>query len=92
MHDRPIDLTSGHPVYLSLYGTGFRGSPGVGCQVGGKAATIQYIGPQPTFPGLDQLNLLLPQSLSSGQVTIKCQFFRQPNRTYVRNTVQIGIK
>jgi uncharacterized protein (TIGR03437 family) len=62
----PIDLSQG-PVYLSLYGTGFRhlsanppnGVPLAGCQFQNRRPSVTYAGPQGTILGLDQLNLLL---------------------------------
>jgi uncharacterized protein (TIGR03437 family) len=83
----PIDLASGLPVYLSLYGTGFGTGPALlqsgTCQVGGLGAKIQFFGPQGVYPGLDQLNLLLPQSLPSGAAPVQCG---------ASNAVQIAIK
>jgi uncharacterized protein (TIGR03437 family) len=94
----PIDLANGLPVYLSLYGTGFGNAyrnpaflSGVSCQVGGKGATLQFAGPQPVYPGLDQLNLLLPQSLPSGPASVQCQFAGSQHG-YQSNVVQIAIK
>jgi uncharacterized protein (TIGR03437 family) len=95
----PIDLASGLRVYLSLYGTGFgelyRNAallPGVSCQVGGKDAAVLYAGPQPVYPGLDQLNLLLPTSLPSGAVSVQCTFDHQTDHGNISNVVQIAIK
>jgi uncharacterized protein (TIGR03437 family) len=92
----PIDMTSGLPVYLTLYGTGFRNAypamvTGGRCQVGSKNATIQFAGPQPVYPGLDQLNLLLPNSLPSGVLPVQCRFASNSNVS-VSNVVQIAIK
>ena len=100
----PIDLSAGRPVYLSLYGTGFRAvqtlglgqSPHASCSVGKASAVIQFLGAQPTFPGLDQLNLLLPASLPSGTASVECQFIIHaagffPLYPY-SNPVQIAIK
>ena len=94
----PIDMTSGLPVYLSLYGTGFGAeflknpaSVAARCQVGGKDATVQFAGPHPLYPGLDQLNLMLPQSLPSGPAPMQCQFNgSQPGQQ--TNVVSIAIK
>jgi uncharacterized protein (TIGR03437 family) len=69
----PIDLKDGK-VYLSLYGTGFRQATAAGCYFlpvsgtfnGSAAVDEMYVGPQQTFPGLDQLNLLLPGNMPSG--------------------------
>jgi uncharacterized protein (TIGR03437 family) len=100
----PIDLLGGRPVYLSLYGTGFRAVQTLGegqpphatCTVGGLPAVVQFVGPQPTVPGLDQLNLLLPASLPSGTASVRCQFPISSAVFFVSgpssNPVQIAIK
>jgi uncharacterized protein (TIGR03437 family) len=76
----PIDLSKG-PVYLSLYGTGFRhtsanpaGVPLAGCQIQNYYPVAIYAGPQHQIPGLDQLNLLLPPVSGVGQTDIVCRF------------------
>jgi uncharacterized protein (TIGR03437 family) len=58
----PISLASG-PVYLVLYGTGI-GTAAVTAAIGGVDATVTYSGPQGTYPGLDQVNLLIPSTLA----------------------------
>jgi uncharacterized protein (TIGR03437 family) len=64
-----IDLSSGL-VYLTIYGTGI-GTSAVTATIGGANATVAYSGPQGTYPGLDQLNLLIPASLAGkGQVNV----------------------
>jgi uncharacterized protein (TIGR03437 family) len=63
----PIDLgPDGDQVYLTLYGTGIRaaGTAGVALTVGGVSTAVSYAGPQGTFGGLDQVNVLLPRSLA----------------------------
>jgi len=52
-------------VYLLIYGTGFRFAlPNTAvATIGGIQATIQFLGAQPAFAGLDQLNILIPRSL-----------------------------
>jgi uncharacterized protein (TIGR03437 family) len=60
-----IALDAG-PVYLSLYGTGLRGTgsrPDVIVTIGGVPAPVLYAGPQPQYIGLDQVNLIIPDSL-----------------------------
>src|ERR1019366_10391369 len=56
-------------LYLVLYGTGFRNAramDNVDFLIGGIA-----VGPQPGFPGLDQINLPLPRSLAgAGDVSV----------------------
>jgi len=65
----PINVSSGQ-VYLILYGTGI-GTATVTATIGGVNATVAYSGPQGTYPGLDQVNLLTPSSLAGkGQVNI----------------------
>src|SRR5262245_6407155 len=76
----PIDLSQG-PVYLSLYGTGFRhrsanpnGVPLAGCQIQNQIPFASYAGPQGLLPGLDQLNLQLPQVSGAGETDVVCNF------------------
>ena len=59
----PIDVTPGS-AYLSLFGTGFRNATNLRALVGSSSVQVVYAGPQPSFAGLDQLNLLLPTSLA----------------------------
>jgi uncharacterized protein (TIGR03437 family) len=63
----PIDLgPSGSQTYLVLYGSGLRGNADlakVTAVIGGIRATVLYAGPQPEYAGLDQVNLLVPESL-----------------------------
>jgi uncharacterized protein (TIGR03437 family) len=49
-----------------LHGTGFEApsASATTATVQGISAPVYYAGPQPTFAGLDQINALLPQSLS----------------------------
>jgi uncharacterized protein (TIGR03437 family) len=72
----PIDL--GPPsttVYLELYGTGIRGRTGlsgVSVTLGGTALQVSYAGAQPTYAGLDQVNVLLDRSLiGQGPLTLQ---------------------
>jgi uncharacterized protein (TIGR03437 family) len=60
-----IDLGSAtDQTFLVLFGTGLRNSPAsTQAQVGGVPVSIPYAGPQGTFLGLDQVNLLLPRTL-----------------------------
>jgi uncharacterized protein (TIGR03437 family) len=76
----PIDLSQG-PVYLTLYGTGFRhrsanpnGAPLAGCQIQNQIPSATYAGPQGLLPGLDQLNLRLPQVSQAGETDVVCNF------------------
>jgi endoglucanase len=53
----------GETLYLVMYGTGFRNAPNIGLQVAGRVTPLLYAGPQPEFPGLDQINVQLPGGL-----------------------------
>ena len=69
----PATVTLGSDqVYLVLYGTGI-GSAGTTATatIGGVNSTIQYAGAQGEYPGLDQVNLLIPPSLAGrGKVEV----------------------
>ena len=63
----PIDLGQpGDQVYVSLFGTGIRGAAAgqVSVRVQGLDAPVYFAGPQIQFPGLDQVNILLPRELA----------------------------
>ncbi len=68
----PITLSpAADSFYLLLYGTGFDNAKSVSVTINGTAFTPTYFGPQGTFAGLDQINVLLPASLAgSGQVNV----------------------
>jgi uncharacterized protein (TIGR03437 family) len=69
----PIDLGLG-PVYLTLYGTGFRGAArtDVTVTIGGLNAELLFSGAQPQFTGLDQINVVIPAALRGrGMVDIR---------------------
>ena len=71
----PIVLNPSDQTYLILYGTGIRGRSSlsdVSVTIGGVPATVLYAGPQGGYPGLDQINVLIPQSLAgSKQVDVE---------------------
>jgi uncharacterized protein (TIGR03437 family) len=69
----PIDLTSPGQVYLILFGTGFDAASAASTvvTVQGVSTFVSYAGSQQQYPGLDQVNSLLPQSLAgSGVVSV----------------------
>ena len=61
-------------LYLVLYGTGIRNRSSlssVTCTINGQSLPVAYAGPQPQYPGLDQVDVLLPASLKgAGQVNV----------------------
>jgi uncharacterized protein (TIGR03437 family) len=70
-----IDLGQpGESTYLTLYATGLRNRSSlsdVNAQIGGIPAQVVYAGPQGSYAGLDQVNILIPQSLRGvGQVSL----------------------
>ena len=69
----PIDLgPPGGTVYLVLFGTGFRHYAALPvCMAGGESIQIAFAGAQGSVQGLDQVNLILPQSLSGKTLDIK---------------------
>ena len=90
----PIDFGAAtDSVYLSIYGTGLRNITGAGsvtASVGSTQAQVLYAGPKGEYPGLDQVNILLPRSLASPTpYTTTLQLFvaGQPS-----NQVKVGIR
>ncbi len=67
----PVDVSTDQ-VYLVLYGTGLRHAASVAVTIGGTPATVAYAGPQLQYPGLDQVNVLVPSSLAGrGSVAVQ---------------------
>ncbi|HVF67433.1 MAG TPA: hypothetical protein VM914_07210 [Pyrinomonadaceae bacterium] len=61
----PFDArTSGRPSEVALFGTGWRNSLPVAVQIGGKAATVTYAGAAGGFPGLDQIDVVIPDGVN----------------------------
>jgi len=71
---QPIALgPSTDQVFLVLYGTGIRGAATgqISVTIGGKTAILYYAGPQPVYPGLDQVNVDIPSGLAgAGTVNV----------------------
>jgi uncharacterized protein (TIGR03437 family) len=67
-------LTHSAPLFLALYGTGFRNHGGLGAisvRIGGLDSQVLDAGVQGSYVGLDQLNLRLPRELAGrGEVEI----------------------
>jgi hypothetical protein len=68
----PIDVSAGQ-VYLILFGSGFdnplSNQGELSIPGGWMNFTATYVGPQSQFPGLDQINILLPNSLAGNRVS-----------------------
>ncbi len=66
----PVAL-NGDQVYLVLYGSGLGFATSATATIGGVDATVYYAGPQGTYSGLDQYNILIPASLAGkGKVDV----------------------
>ncbi len=71
----PLNLgSSTDQAYLTLYGSGIRGRSSLSnvvVNIAGKTLVPIYAGVQPTYPGMDQVNIPLPSSLAgSGLVNV----------------------
>jgi uncharacterized protein (TIGR03437 family) len=87
----PITLGSDE-VYVSFFGTGLRGfssSSDVKVMIGGTLAQVEYIGPQPTWPGLDQINVRLASNIAY-EATVLDVVITVDGKT--SNTVQIAVQ
>lgn len=63
---KPLDISGPGDFFLGLFGTGIRGRSAlnrVAVTIGGTDLTPIFAGAQPEYPGLDQINVLLPKSL-----------------------------
>ncbi|MDE3198788.1 MAG: hypothetical protein KGN84_20740, partial [Acidobacteriota bacterium] len=59
------------PEYLILFGSGLGSAKSTAATIGGIDTTVSYAGPQGTYPGVDQYNVLIPPSLAGkGQVDV----------------------
>ena len=68
----PLNLGgTGDVLYVELYGTGIRGASTIQTFVAGQGVPTSYAGPVAAYPGLDQVNIAIPQSLAgSGDVRV----------------------
>ena len=70
----PIDFgASSDRLVLVLYGTGIRKRSAlarVTATVGFSPAVVDYAGPQPTYQGLDQVNIQLPRALAGSRIAL----------------------
>ena len=56
--------TGGAPSEVALFGTGWRNSLPVTVQIGGKPAKVTYAGTSGGLPGLDQLDVVIPEGVT----------------------------
>lgn len=94
----PLNLGACATTVLELYATGMDSVSASNVQVtiGGMAATVQYTGPQGSFSGLDQINVVIPQTLAgSGNVPVVVSVPARGgfvNTAFVANTVNLAIE
>jgi uncharacterized protein (TIGR03437 family) len=64
----PLNLKACQETVLELWGTGIDAATAstVEVTIGGLDATVLYAGPQGIYPGVDQVNVVIPQSLAGG--------------------------
>jgi uncharacterized protein (TIGR03437 family) len=69
-----VNSANGAETVLELFGTGIQGRSSlaaVTCTIGGTPVQVLYAGSQNTYPGLDQVNVVLPASLANlGQLSV----------------------
>jgi uncharacterized protein (TIGR03437 family) len=66
----PIDVSAAAgQAYLILFGTGLRNADMARVAINGGTFGMTYIGPQPSIPGLDQINIPLPSVYAGSGVT-----------------------
>jgi uncharacterized protein (TIGR03437 family) len=69
----PLNLKACQETVLELWTTGLDEADAslVQATIGGKGATVLYAGPQGVYPGVDQVNVVIPQSLAgAGNVPV----------------------
>ncbi len=71
-------VVPGPPGYLILYGTGIRNRTSlanVSASINGVAAQVIYAGPQSQYPGLDQVNVVIPSGVAAtGSISITVDY------------------
>ncbi len=77
------------PAVIALFGTGWRNSMPVSATIGGRSVVVEYAGAAGGFPGLDQLNLRIPDGTTTGTTTV---IIRAANGTTSRTDVTITFK
>ena len=92
---RAIDLgAEDDVVYLALFGTGLRyrnADSIVKARIGGMDAQVVYAGSQLVYPGLDQVNILLPRSLA-GRGVVDVVVTIEDTIMHFANVVQIKLR
>lgn len=75
-------------VFVFLYGTGFRAAKSVEVTGNGHTLPVLFAGPEGDSPGLDQVNVAIPESLITGE---PIQFVLRTDGT-ISNPVTVSIQ
>ncbi len=66
--------TNGSPTFLAIFATGLDRKTAPTVRIGGVAVPVQYFGPAPGFPGLQQVNVQLTSDLDgAGRVEVELE-------------------
>ena len=85
----PFDAkTGGQPSEVALFGTGWRNSLPVTVQIGGKAANVTYAGAAGGLPGLEQIDVVIPDGVTGPASVVVKTADGSTSRTGVFITVQ----
>ncbi len=85
-----IDTGPDAQVFLELFGTGIRGRSSlakVTATINGVDATVLFAGAQGQFPGLDQVNVVMPTNAGHGEKDLILTV-----DGHTANTVRINLK
>ncbi|HVF54624.1 MAG TPA: IPT/TIG domain-containing protein [Pyrinomonadaceae bacterium] len=86
---KPFPATfENRPSVIALFGTGWRNSILTTVTVGGKPARAQYVGASGGFPGLDQINVEIPDGVSGAAPVVVTTANGAASRNDVFVTVQ----
>ncbi|MBC7929512.1 MAG: hypothetical protein H7Z38_02995, partial [Rubrivivax sp.] len=80
--------TNNQPSEIALLGTGWRNSLPVTVQIGGKSAKVNYVGKSGGFPGLDQINAVIPDGVTGAASVVITTASGAVSRSGVVITVQ----
>lgn len=80
--------TNNQPSEIALLGTGWRNSLPVTVQIGGKTAKVNYAGKSGGFPGLDQINAVIPDGVTGASSVVVTTASGAVSRSSVIITVQ----
>jgi uncharacterized protein (TIGR03437 family) len=89
----PIPLAGDEPIYVSFYGTGFRGATvaNVVCSINGVRVPVLYAGPQGS-PGLDQIDIRLWPELRASTMPLFIGFVTLSVNGVVANSAWLQLR